>query len=107
MPFSLRTLNAFDMISRMSACEIPAKHKGHRAFVGIYPPDPQHSDRRQWRITRFEILSGLVQENFWQKDLVDWQSLHRDSLEDIEDILRSWGIASSMFDAPWKCDWPL
>jgi hypothetical protein len=106
MPFILKTLNAFEMTHRVAACEIPAKNADHRAFVGIYPP---MVDKRvpQWRITRFEIPSKLVLQNFGQEDLVEFQSLRRDSLEEIEDILRSWGIASSLFDAPWKCDWPL
>jgi hypothetical protein len=106
MPFSLKTLNAFEMMHRAAACEIPAKYDDHRAFVGIYPP-MQDKKIRQWRVTRFEIPSKLVFRNFGQEDLVEFQSLHRNSLEEIEDILRSWGVASSLFDAPWKCDWPL
>jgi len=106
MPFSMKTINAFEMTRRMSACEIPAKHKGHRAFVGIYPPDTEHR-QTQWRITRFELPSGLVDQSFPQEAMIDWQSLRRDTLEEIEDVLTSWGIASSMFDAPWNCDWPL
>src|SRR5260370_41418297 len=106
MAFSPKTLNAFERTPRGAACEIPAKYADHRAFVGIYPP---MEDKRiqQWRITRFEIPSNLVFQSFCQNDLVEYQSLHRDSFEEIEDILRSWGIASSLFDAPWKCDWPL
>ena len=105
MPFSLKTLNAFEMTGRMAACEIPAKRNEYRAFVGIYPPRPEKEKR--WRITRFEIPSRLVMESFGQEDLVDFLSLHGNTLEEVQDILRSWGIASSLFDAPWKCDWPL
>jgi hypothetical protein len=94
------------MTKRAAACEIPAKYADHRAFVGIYPP-MQDQKIWQWRITRFEIPSKLVLQNFGQENLVEFQSLRRDSLEEIEDILRSWGVASSLFDAPWKCDWPL
>jgi hypothetical protein len=106
MPFTQKTLNAFEMTCRMSACEVPAKYKGHRAFVGIYPPEPERQIR-QWRITRFELPSDLIDRSFPQDAMIEWVSLHRDTLEEIEDILRSWGIASSIFDAPWKCDWPL
>ena len=55
----------------------------------------------------FEISAMLVFNKFSQEDLIGFQSLHRNTLDEIEDILRSWGIASSMFDTPWKCDWPL
>lgn len=106
MPFPLKTLNAFEMTGRIAACEIPATHPGHRAFVGVYQPDLAHS-LPQWRVVRFEIRSELVDEHFSQDDMVDRLSLNRATLEEIEDTLRSWGIASSMFDAPWKCDWPL
>ena len=86
MPFSLKTIDAFEMTRRMSACEIPAKHKGHRAFVGIYPPDTEHR-QTQWRITRFELPSGLIDQSFPQEAMIDWQSLRRDTLEEIEDVL--------------------
>ena len=106
MPFSLKTLNAFEMTNRLAACEIPAKAIDCRAFVGIYPPSPKENNLR-WSITRFEIPSRLVNEYFGNEDLVDFQSIDTDTLEEVEDILRSWAIATSLFDAPWKCDWPL
>jgi hypothetical protein len=106
MPFTIKTLNAFEMTHRAAACEIPAKYADHRAFVGIYPP-MEDKQILQWRVTRFEIPFTTVFQNFGQEDLVDFQSLRRDSLEEIEEVLRSWGIASSLFDAIWKCDWPL
>jgi hypothetical protein len=61
----------------------------------------------RWRVTRFEIPSKLVFDNCGQEASIDFQSVYRDNLEEIADVLRSWGIATSMFDAPWKCDWPL
>jgi hypothetical protein len=104
MPFSVKTLNAFEMTGRMAACEIPAARSQHRAFVGVYPPEPK---RPQWKIKRFEIPSHLVYGNFYEPDLVDSRLIVVDTLEEVEDVLRSWAIATSMFDAPWKCDWPL
>lgn len=106
MPFSLKTLNAFEMTRRVAACEIPAKRKGHRAFVGIYPPLLEKNISK-WRVRRFEIPSGLVNSSFGEEDLLDSQSVRVDTLEEVEDVLRSWAIATSLFDAPWKCDWPL
>jgi hypothetical protein len=106
MPFSVKTLNAFEMTGRMAACEIPATRSGHRAFVGIYPPDPTRGILR-WRIKRFEIPLHLVGGNFYEPDLADSQIMRAESLEDVENVLHSWAIAPSLFDAPWKCDWPL
>ena len=105
MPFSLKTLNAFEMTRRDAACEIPAMRSGHRAFVGIYPPLPEKGIL-QWRVKRFEIPAALVYESVFDGDLVDLQFIRLDTLQEVEDVLRSWAIATSLFDAPWKCDWP-
>ena len=105
MAFSLKTLNAFEMTHRDAACEIPAKRAGHRAFVGIYPPLPEHGILK-WRIKRFEIPAALVNESVYDGDLLDLLFIQVDTLEEVEDVLRSWAIASSLFDAPWKSDWP-
>ncbi|HSU33826.1 MAG TPA: hypothetical protein VLJ11_21545 [Bryobacteraceae bacterium] len=38
MPFTQKTLNAFEMTGRLAACEIAAVNPEHRAFIGVYPP---------------------------------------------------------------------
>jgi hypothetical protein len=88
MPFSLKTLNAFEMTHRLACCEIPAKRDGLRAFVGVYPPNP---DRRAstWKIRKFEIPARLVHENFWEPDIMDSQVVEVNTLEEVEDVLRS------------------
>ena len=91
------------MTGRSAACEIPAKRNGHRAFVGIYPPG---HGIENWRIKRFEIPAELVDQSIYDGSLLDLQFIKLESLEDVEDTIRSWGISPSMFDAPWKCDWP-
>ncbi len=48
-----------------------------------------------------------MNESVYDGDLVDLQFVRVGKLEEVEDALRSWGIASSLFDPPWKCDWPL
>jgi hypothetical protein len=106
MPFTLRTLNGFEMHHRMAACEIPAKRADYRAFIGAYPPDPDHGISK-WRVHRFELPSKLIDHWFAEEDLLDSQRFEVDSLEAVEDVLRSWAIALDLFDAPWKCDWPL
>ena len=106
MSFNLKTLNAFEMTRRDAACEIPAKRVGHRAFVGIYPPMPEKGILK-WGIKRFEIPEALVYESVYDGNLVDLQFIRSDTLEEVEDVLRSWAIAASLFDAPWKCDWSL
>ena len=105
MPFSPKTLNAFEMTRREAASEIPAKRPGHRAFVGIYPPLPEKHILK-WRIKRFEIPATMVNESIYDGDLVDLQFIQVDTLEEVQSVLRSWAIAPSLFDAPWKCDWP-
>src|SRR5579862_7986950 len=96
MPFSIKTLNAFEMTHRTAACEIPAKRSGHRAFVGIYPPGNGIS---QWRVKRFEIPAALVEKSIYDGDLLDLQLIKLDTRAEVEDVLRSWAIASSLFDA--------
>jgi hypothetical protein len=93
------TLNAFEMTNRVAACEIPAIREGHRAFVGVYPPDPVHHIDK-WRVRRFELPRHLLEKTFSEPDLVGSQFLRVDTIEEVEDILCSWGIASSLFDAP-------
>jgi hypothetical protein len=106
MAFDPKTLNAFDTLHRMAACEIPARRSGHRAFIGIYPPLPDKGIA-QWRVRRFEIPNELVDKSIYDGDLLDLQHIHAGTIDEVEDILRSWSVASSMFDAPWKCAWPL
>jgi hypothetical protein len=105
MAFSQKTLNAFEMTRRSAACKIPVRRQGHRAFVGIYPPLPEKRIR-QWRIGRFEVPSSLLAGSIYDGDLVDLQDVRPDTLDEVEDTLRSWAVATSLFDAPWKCDWP-
>lgn len=103
MAFSQQTLSAFETLHRMAACEIPSRRSGHRAFVGIYPPRPNVV---QWRIRRFEVPEVLMTESIYDGDLVDLQHVRVDTLAEVEEVLRSWSVAPSMFDAPWKCGWP-
>jgi hypothetical protein len=105
MPFTPKTLSAFEMTCRSAACEIPAKRTGHRAFVGIYPPLPVKGIL-QWRIKRFEVPDQPMSKSIYDGDLVDLQFIRVGTLEEVEDLLRSWALAPSLFDAPWKCDWP-
>jgi hypothetical protein len=104
MPFTQRTLNAFEMLERPAACEIPCWIPGHRAFVGVYPPGKR---LKKWLVRRFSIPEGLVHEYFGEKDIVDDQKIDLESLEAVEELLRGWSIDASLFDAPWKSDYPL
>ena len=88
MAFSQKTLNAFEMTSRIAACEIPCKRSGHRAFVGIYPPHPEKGISK-WRIKRFEIPEVLVNESIYDGDMLDLQFVKVDTLEEVENVLRS------------------
>jgi len=47
-----------------------------------------------------------MNKSVYDGDLVDLEFLRVDTLEEVEDALRSGGIASSLSDAPWKCDGP-
>jgi hypothetical protein len=116
MGFTQKTINRFEMIHRMAAAEIPAAHAGHRAFVGIYPPSPQRNSRvaaplpqrnTQWMVLRFEIPNELMDEFFRQEEIMDFQRLFFDNLEEVEKSLNKWGLNPADFDAPWKCDYPL
>jgi hypothetical protein len=104
MPFTQKTLNAFEMTGRMAACEIPAATSDHRAFVGVYPPTKQ---RDHWLIHRFELLDKLVNQYFAEEDLVDNRYVRLKTLEEVEAVLIGWGIDAASLDAPWKSDYPL
>jgi len=47
-----------------------------------------------------------MNKSVYDRNLVDFELLRVDTLEEVEDVLRSWGIASSLFDAKWKCGRP-
>jgi hypothetical protein len=104
--FTLQTLNGFEMTQREATCEIKATRPGHRAFVAVYPPLPE-KNVYQWRIKKFEIPEELVSKSPYDGDLVDLQFVHAETLEEIEQILVSWKIDSSQFDAAWKSDYPV
>jgi len=104
MAFTLKTRNAFEMTHRSATCEIKASRRGHRAFVGIYPPRPTIP---QWRVKKFEIPEDLVHKNPYDGDLVDLQFVHLNTIEEVEQLLASWNVDSSQFDAPWRSDYPV
>lgn len=106
MAFTLQTLNAFEMTHRYATCEIKATRPSHRAFVAVYPPLPE-KNIQQWRIKKFEIPEELVPKNPYDGDLVDLQFVRADTLEEVERVLASWKVDSSLFDAPWKSDYPV
>jgi|SRR5271168_5412457 len=106
MAFNLKTLHAFEMTHRDAACEIKATRPHHRAFVCVYPPLPD-KNIHQWRVKRFEIPEELVRGEPYDGDLVDLQFLRVDTLEEVEQLLTSWYIDLSKFDAVWKTDYPV
>ena len=106
MPFTLKTINGFEMIQRDAAIEIPASRSGHRAFVGISPPLPDRGVH-QWRVRRFEISEDLMETNFGETDLLDSQFIRLDTMQEVEELLAKWALDSAAFDAPWKVDYPL
>lgn len=106
MPFTLKTINAFEMTHRMAACEVTSKLSGYRAFVAVYPPDPER-DREAWIVRRFEVPAELIEEYFPQEALANAEYLEVNSMQEAEDLLTSWGVDASLLDAPWNCDYPL
>jgi hypothetical protein len=106
VPFTIKTLNAFEMTSRTAAAEIPAKRESHKAFVAVYPPS-QEQQLSQWRIRRFEIPVKFIGACVGEEELIDSQFVRLDDIEEVETLLSSWGIDSGTLDAPWKCDYPL
>jgi hypothetical protein len=106
MPFTMKTLNAFEMTSREAVAEIPAKRESHKAFVAVYPPSREHRIT-QWRVRRFEIPVKFIDACVGEEELIDSQFVRLDNIEQVEALLSSWGIDSSLLDAPWKCDYPL
>ena len=106
MPFTVKTLNAFEATSRTAACEIPAKHAHHRAFVGIYPPKPERGIP-EWRVRRFEIPAELLEKHFGEDDLVDSELRRLITLVEVEALLATWNVDAGSLDATWKCNYPL
>ena len=106
MSFTIKTVNAFEMRRRMCACEVPAANVGYRAFVAVYPPNPERSLER-WIVRRFEVSSELVNEYFGQEVLREAELVEVNLMQEAEAVLATWGLDSSRLDAPWKCDYPL
>jgi hypothetical protein len=106
MPFTRKTINAFEMIGRTATCEIEPSGPGLRAFVGVYPPQPKaHS--RKWVVRRFELPEQLVAKYFGTEDLLNSQKIDLDSMGEVEDLLARWGIDTDSLDASWNNDYPL
>lgn len=103
MTFTIKTINGFEMIQRDAALEIPATRLGHRAFVGVSPPD---SKRKLWLVRKFEIAEEIMETNFWEPDLAEYQLIRLSTMAEVEDLLAQWNLDSSKFDAPWKVDYP-
>src|SRR5690349_19708297 len=106
MAFTQKTINAFEMTQRMAAAEIKAVRPGYRAFVGVYPPLSSNGIPH-WRIKKFEIPETLVHESVYDGDLSDHQMVRVDTLEEVEQVLATWNVDTSAFDAAWKSDYPL
>jgi len=98
--------------------ETAASRPGLRAFVAIHPPKSASQKPRveppiktdvyeTWRVLRFEIPEEIMNQQFGQKDLIDFQSVSLNNMKEVEDLLRSWGLDSAAFDAPWNCEYPL
>jgi len=104
MPFTQKTLNAFEMAGRMAACEIAATSPEYRGFIGIYPP---WEKRSHWLIRRFEVPERMVSESFYDKDLHDNRYLRLKTLEEVEAILLSWNVDPATLDTPWESSYPL
>jgi len=104
--FTQEVLNGFQMTARAATMEIPANLVNHRAFVGVYPPSPG-KDTQQWRVRRFEIPNELVEEYFGEEQMLNNQFIHLGTLEQVEQLIRDWGLDCAAFEAPWKNDWPL
>jgi hypothetical protein len=54
-----------------------------------------------------EIPEEIMNQQFGQEDLIDFQSVSLNNLKEVEDLLRSRGLDSAAFDAPWNCEYPL
>lgn len=106
MAFTQKTLNAFEMINRPAACEIPTDIPNHRSFIGVYPPWPEKRVEK-WRVRRFAIPERLIDEYFGEEDLIDSELIYLDGLENVEQLLNQWGVDTAAFDAPWNSDYPL
>jgi hypothetical protein len=48
-----------------------------------------------------------MDEYFCERDMVDSEFIYLETLDEVEELLAKWGIDSAVFDAPWKCDYPM
>jgi hypothetical protein len=110
MAFTANTIYAF-LSGRMAALEVPASRPGYREFIGVYPPSHEEGEGQwwagKWWVRRFELPLALVDDYPGPDDLVESRQLHFDSRHDVEALLEKWQIDAALFDAPWKCDYPL
>jgi hypothetical protein len=107
MAFTPRIREKFEKHAECATLEIPAKHAGARAFIGIYPPIPGKTRYTQWVVRRFEIPEDLVGQYFGMEQLAESEAVHADTLEQVEELLAAWNIDSATLQEPWKNDYPL
>lgn len=103
MTFTIKTINGFEMVQRGAAVEIPAIRSGHRAFVGVSPPNAK---RNVWLMRKLEIAEEIMETNFWEPDLAEYQPIRLNTMQEVEDLLALRNLDSSKFDAPRKVDYP-
>ena len=109
MPFTQKSINAFEMDQRAAACEIAPGRPGYRTFIGVYPPrhgqprvpSPLHIEKReQWLVKKFTIPERLVNEHFGNEDLIDHEVILLNTLGDVEELLARWAVDSAGTPVP-------
>ncbi len=77
-----------------------------RGFIGVHPPWPEKRVPN-WHVRRFEIAEANMNEWFGEEDLVDSQRIELESLEEVEELIESWGIDTGRFQQSLNTDYPL
>jgi hypothetical protein len=88
-----------------AAAEIPASRLGCRGFVRA-----NRVPRKGFSVVRFEILETVIAEleDRWDTndDYIDLRSVTVSDVEEIDGVLRDWGLDPDILLPAWKVDVP-
>lgn len=96
-------MNRVTMLGEEIAAEVQPSRSGRRAWIMIRP-----AEEGRVMLVEFEH-DAAVDTDGWlaPEDVLDRTRTDFDGLDEVIDELERRGIDTSLFDAPWKMDYPL
>ena len=106
MPLTLKIINQLEMAKTPVAIETVPSSSELRSWVAVYPKQPEKG-LDYFELRSFEIRKELVDEYFGQEEVQNSRSQKVATIDEVEQVLQEWGVASEDLQVSWNCDYPL